>query len=72
MGIELGTTGTGSPSVPWALLFVCTKPQTTDVCMPLGTPNQDVGLFQPGSLIPKASPVRSEGEEEQFSPEVVI
>lgn len=40
--------------------------------MPLGTPNQDVGLFQPGSLIPKASPVRSEREEEEFSPRVAF
>lgn len=34
--------------------------------MPLGTSDQDVCLFQPGSLIPKASPVTSEGEEEGF------
>lgn len=73
MGKGLGTAGTESPlgtqHAPGCPACVHQVPsaQTAAARTPLGSPNQDVGLFQPKGLTPEASPVWSEGEEEVSS-----
>jgi len=76
MGKGLGTAGTGSPlgtqHTPDCAPCVHQVPsaQTAAAWVPLRSPNHFAGLFQMESPIPKASLVRSEGEEEVSSPAV--